>query len=165
MKESEKAEKNVDARRIIDEVLKAVGMNAPTFANKIGINYQRIFDLQRGRTKKFNPGVVNLICEAFPQINKTYLFTGEGSVLNNTNEQPQITHNDVPLSGMSEIIAMSHKVIELFKQVTDKDDEVQARSRTLDERERELIDREIAIIKREAEVEKKEIALGIKKVL
>lgn len=66
MKESEKADKNVNAREIIANVLKELGMNAPSFATATGIAYQRIFDLQRGRTKKFNPGVVNMICEAFP---------------------------------------------------------------------------------------------------
>lgn len=162
MKESEKAEMNVDARRIIDEVLKAVGMKAPTFADKIGINYQRVFDLQRGRVKKFNPGVVNLICAAFPQINKNFLFTGEGDVLIKQNETPKI---DYARTEMSEVIAMSHKVIELFKQVTDKDSDIQIRKRELDERERDLMDREIALIKREAEIEKKEFALGIRKEL
>ena len=70
MKESEKAEKNVNAREIIANVLKELGMNAPSFSTATGIAYQRIFDLQRGRTKKFNPGVVNMICAAFPTINK-----------------------------------------------------------------------------------------------
>jgi|GEM_PF-6840110 len=81
MKESEKVDKNVNAREIIANVLKELGMNAPSFATATGIAYQRIFDLQRGRTKKFNPGVVNMICQAFPSINKTYLYTGEGSVM------------------------------------------------------------------------------------
>ena len=55
MKESEKVDKNVNAREIIANVLKELGMNAPSFATATGIAYQRIFDLQRGRTKKFNP--------------------------------------------------------------------------------------------------------------
>ena len=69
-------------RNIIKNVLEAVGMTAPKFAEALGINYQRIFDLQRGRTKKFNPNIAALICEKFPQINKSYLFTGEAPATN-----------------------------------------------------------------------------------
>ena len=58
-------------QRIIQEVLAAVGLTAPKFADALGINYQRIFDLMRGRTKKFNPGIVNLICEKFPEVTKS----------------------------------------------------------------------------------------------
>ncbi|MBR5592759.1 MAG: hypothetical protein IKW46_01680 [Bacteroidaceae bacterium] len=158
MKPSEKAENNVDARMIIDEVLKAVGMNAPTFAGKIGINYQRIFDLQRGRTKKFNPGVANLICDAFPQISKTFLFTGEGPVVipvEETTAKPVDEHTDV--------IAMLHKVISLFEQVTEKENALQEKITQLQHREQELMKKEVELIKRESEIEAKELALGIKK--
>ena len=157
MKESEKAENNVDARMIIDEVLKAVGMNAPTFAGKIGINYQRIFDLQRGRTKKFNPGVANLICSTFPQINKTFLFTGEGPVLIQTEEEPK------PSDERSDVMLMLNKVINLFEQVTEKEAALQEKIAQLQTREQELMQKEIELIKRESELEAKEMALGIKK--
>lgn len=158
MKENEKAENNVDAKVIITEVLNAVGMNAPTFAGKIGINYQRIFDLQRGRTKKFNPGVVNLICKAFPQINKTYLYTGEGPVLLPTDEGPKT--ETVDMNGM---ISMSQQVIDLFQQTVTRVQELQDKAAELAEKERKLWEKEIELVRREAEVEKREIALGIKK--
>ena len=157
MKESEKAENNVDARMIIDEVLKAVGMNAPTFAGRIGINYQRIFDLQRGRTKKFNPGVANLICEKFPQINKMFLFTGEGPVLIQEEEVPQ------PIDDRSDVMTMLSKVISLFEQVTEKESALQEKVAQLQAREHELMQKEIELIKRESELEAKEMALGVKK--
>ena len=158
MRESERAENNVDARMIIDEVLKAVGMNAPTFAGKIGINYQRIFDLQRGRTKKFNPGVANLICNAFPQINKTFLFTGEGPVVMPVAES-QTKSNDEH----TDVIAMLHKVIALFEQVTEKEAALQEKITQMQALEQELMRKEVELIKRESELEAKELALGVKK--
>ena len=159
MKDNEKAENNVDAKVIIAEVLAAVGLNAPTFAGKLGINYQRIFDLQRGRTKKFNPGIVNLICQKFPQINKTYLYTGEGPVLLPQEDLPA-QHERVDMNGM---IAMSQQVIDLFQQTVARVQELQDKAAELAERERLLWQKEIELVKREAEVEKREIALGIKK--
>ena len=158
MRENEKAENNVDAKVIIAEVLSAVGLNAPSFASKIGINYQRIFDLQRGRTKKFNPGVVNLICKAFPQINKNYLYTGEGPVLLPAEEKPKTA--EVDMNGM---ISMSQQVIDLFQQTVNRVQELQDKAAELAEKERKLWQKEIELVKREAEVEKREIALGIKK--
>lgn len=158
MKASEKAENNVDARMIIDEVLKAVGMNAPTFAGKIGINYQRIFDLQRGRTKKFNPGVANLICDTFPQISKTFLFTGEGPVV-----VPVAEPQNKPADEHTDVIVMLHKVIALFEQVTEKEAALQDKIAQLQSREQELLKKEVELIRREAELEAKELALGIKK--
>ena len=158
MKENEKAENNVDAKVIIATVLDAVGMNAPTFASKIGINYQRIFDLQRGRTKKFNPGVVNLICKAFPEINKTYLYTGEGPVMMPTEELPR--PESVDMNGM---ISMSQQVIDLFQQTVSRVQDLQDKAAELAAKERKLFEKEIELVKREAEIEKREIAIGIKK--
>ena len=71
----------MDATIIIDRVLKAVGLNAPTFAKTIGVNYQRIFDLQRGRVKKFHPEIVRKIIEKWPNMNANFIYTGEGEVM------------------------------------------------------------------------------------
>lgn len=163
MKESEKADKNVNAREIIANVLKELDMNAPSFATATGISYQRIFDLQRGRTKKFNPGVVNMICAAFPSINKTYLYTGEGSVM--VNGKPQELDNSIGagVASPSEIANMLNKVLDLSKQVSDKEKAVEERIHKLIEKERELLTKEVELAKREIEIEKREAALGFKK--
>lgn len=165
MKESEKADRNVDARAIITAVLNHVGMRAPSFANAIGINYQRIFDLQSGRTKKFNPGVVNLICERFPEINKTYLYTGEGSLVIDsaeTNKTAQIPGAG-PSSQLAEIMAMQHKLMEMFKNLTDRESALNERVAELQERERDLNDREAELEKREVELDRILEENGLKK--
>lgn len=120
MKDEEKADRNVDARIIIDEVLKTVGMTPPKFAEAIGINYQRVFDLQRGRTKKFNPGVVNKICTRFPQISKTYLYTGEGDVTVDVASIPA-SASGIDSASMAEFMSMSHKLLQLMEQLQAKD--------------------------------------------
>lgn len=165
MKESERADRNVDARAIIEAVLNHVGMRAPSFAKAIGINYQRIFDLQSGRTKKFNPGVVNLICTRFPEINKTYLYTGEGSlVLKGTeNETPVQTPGAGPSSQLAEMLAMQHKLMEMFKSLTDREADLNERLVDLQERERELNSREAELDKREADLDRILEENGLKK--
>lgn len=163
MKESEKADKNVNAREIIANVLKELGMNAPSFATATGIAYQRIFDLQRGRTKKFNPGVVNMICEAFPSINKAYLYTGEGSVM--SSNKPLNLDNSIGgnITSQDGIAKMLNKVLDLSKQVSDKDKAVEEKSFQLLAKERELLEKEMELTRREFALEQKETALGLKK--
>lgn len=68
-------------KEIISEVLKYVGVNAPTFANRIGVNYQRINDLQTGKVQKVSQDLANKIMCAYPQLDMRWLLTGEGSML------------------------------------------------------------------------------------
>lgn len=144
-------------QRIIADVLTAVGMNAPKFAEALGINYQRIFDLQRGRTKKFNPNIAALICEKFPQINKSYLFTGEGSVTVEP-EPAQSSERTLPETmadgGIVEISGLLHRVVDMLDQVNE-------RSARLAEFERQLNEREAALNARELDIEQREDDLGI----
>lgn len=145
-------------RRIINEVLQEVGMTAPKFAEVLGINYQRIFDLMRGRTKKFNPGIANLICEKFPQINKSYLFTGEGSVsvVSETEEaHAEMTPIEpVQDGGLADISGILHRVVDMLA-------DVNARSAQLYEFERQLNEREAALNARELDIEQREDSLGM----
>lgn len=143
-------------RRIIKEVLTAVNLTAPKFAEALGINYQRIFDLMRGRTKKFNPGIANLICEKFPQINKSYLFTGEGNVLIGGEEpvdEPIATDFHKEYSN-ADVSAILHRVVDMLADVSE-------RSARLVEWERQLNEREATLNVRELDIEQREDALGM----
>lgn len=144
-------------RNIIKNVLDAVGMTAPKFAEALGINYQRIFDLQRGRTKKFNPNIAALICEKFPQINKSYLFTGEGSVLVNNDEAipaEQAPPEPTADGGLADISALLHRLVDMMGQANE-------RAARLTEFERQLNEREAALNARELDIEQREDDLGM----
>lgn len=143
-------------KRIINEVLAAVGLTAPKFAEAVGVNYQRIFDLMRGRTKKFNPGIANLICEKFPQISKSFLFTGEGSVLVADEVSPtEVEVQDLPKENPStDVSAILHRVVDMLADVNE-------RSAKLTEWERQLNEREAALNARELDIEQREDNLGM----
>ena len=144
-------------RTIIKNVLEAVGMTAPKFAEALGINYQRVFDLQRGRTKKFNPIIAALICEKFPQINKSYLFTGEGSVTIDSEQSIPEEHvlPEPPADGgLADISGLLHRLVDMLDQVND-------RSARLTEFERQLNEREAALNARELDIEQREDELGM----
>lgn len=147
MKESERAENNIDAKVIIAAVLDTLQMNAPAFSKATGIAYQRIYDLQRGRTKKFNPGVVNMITAAFPQIRKEFLYTGDGAVLS----------SDVPADLMPnpldiDVQSMLAKTMSLQNELLEKAERLAAKEREMHEREMELLRREYELQLREAKL-------------
>lgn len=148
MQEIEKVENVLCAKEIRDSLLKALHLGPGEFATALGINYQRIYDLGSGRTKKFNPGIVNLICKKFPQVNPTYLYSGKGPILLET----AATNSSV--SDTADIIAMSKKLIELMEQINAKDS-------SLREREFELTKREFELSKREQRIREREKSLGI----
>lgn len=143
MNESEKVENNVDAKAIRDKLLKALHLGPGELATALGINYQRIYDLGSGRTKKFNPGMVNMIVSKFPQVNPTFLYTGKGEPL-----KPE-TASLANTSDVSEIITMSRQLIDMMERLTSRSEQIDQRTLRLEVRERELNDRERDLIARE----------------
>lgn len=136
MNESEKVENNVDAKVIRDALLKALHLGPGELATALGINYQRIYDLGSGRTKKFNPGMVNMIVSKFPQVNATFLYTGKGKPLKE-DAAKLASQSDV-----SEIITMSRQLIDMMEKLTTRSEQLDQRALKLEIRERELNDRE-----------------------
>ena len=61
-------------KEIINSVLDELGIKAPTLAEQIGVLYQRIFDLQKGKTKKISSQLANAIIKAYP-FNKMRIYT------------------------------------------------------------------------------------------
>ncbi|MBR6031413.1 MAG: hypothetical protein IKP36_05550 [Bacteroidaceae bacterium] len=149
MKESERAENNVDAKVIIAAVLETLEMNAPAFSKATGIAYQRIYDLQRGRTKKFNPGVVNMIIAAFPQIRKEFLYTGDGAVLS-SNVPADLIPNPLDFdmqNTLAKSMALQNELLE--------------KSERLAQKERELHEKEVELLRKEYELQLREAKLGM----
>ena len=152
MNESEKVENNVDAKSIRDRLLKALHLGPGELATALGINYQRIYDLGSGRTKKFNPGMVNMIISRFPQVNATFLYTGKGEPLKE--DAPQLANT----SDVAEIISMPRQLIDMMEKLTARSEQLDQRTLRLEIRERELNDRErhlLELEKRIASLEEK----------
>lgn len=81
---------------IINKVLDELKIKAPTFAEQIGVLYQRIFDIQRGKTKKISSQLANAIIKIYPQFNLQWLLTGEGEMLK-SGTQTKIEPNAHPV--------------------------------------------------------------------
>lgn len=79
-------------KEIINNVLDELDIKAPTLAEQIGVLYQRIFDLQKGKTKKISSQLANAIIKVYPQFQLSWLLTGEGDML--TDAPPQRYHSN-----------------------------------------------------------------------
>lgn len=77
------------ASEAIEALLKEIGLNAPTFAKEIGLNYQRIYDIQSGRVKKINEAVARKIRERYPRVNPNFLFTYEYPITLEPGQSPK----------------------------------------------------------------------------
>lgn len=146
----------MDATIIIDRVLKAVGLNAPTFAKTIGVNYQRIFDLQRGRVKKFHPEIVRKIIEKWPNMNANFIYTGEGEVMLKPGDPvPQPSIEDM-VNGAVEKILDTEEFKSRLKLVDEREQILNKRENMLAEREAKVTSMYSELIERDKELREKE---------
>ena len=146
----------MDATIIIDRVLKAVGLNAPTLAKTIGPNYQRIFDLQRGRVKKFHPEIVRKIIEKWPNMNANFIYTGEGEVMLKPGEPvPQPSIEDM-VNGAVEKILDTEEFKSRLKLVDEREQILNKRENMLAEREAKVTSMYSELIERDKELREKE---------
>lgn len=74
-------------QEIINKILEELDLKAPSFAESIGVKYQRIFDLQKGKVKKISSSLANDIISKYNQFNLGWLLTGEGNMLHTDSEQ------------------------------------------------------------------------------
>lgn len=80
----------MDASQIINKIIEYSNLKASDFAAKIGTKTsQAIYDLQKGRTKKISDSMCDKILSCYPEINKAWLLTGEGDMLQKNEASPR----------------------------------------------------------------------------
>lgn len=80
----------MNASDIICNVLNYSNLNPKNLSEKIGLDRpQAIYDIQKGKTKNISPNMADKIASAFPEINRTWLLTGEGEMLKGGAENTQ----------------------------------------------------------------------------
>ena len=72
-------------KEIIIKLLDYSKLNVKQFSEKLGMKRgQAIYDVISGKTKRISEKLANQIISEFPEINRTWLLTGEGDMLKNT---------------------------------------------------------------------------------
>lgn len=76
------------AIKVFNELLKELGMNPKQLSDSLGKERpQWAYDiLNENKNVGISKNIAELVCEKFPQINKSWLLTGEGEMLFNTKE-------------------------------------------------------------------------------
>ena len=85
----------MNADKKIEEILKFLNINAKVFSENLG--YERpqiIYDILKGKTKRISEDLSIKIVSVYPKINKVWLLTGEGEMLNSA--QPSVAAPSVP---------------------------------------------------------------------
>ena len=73
----------MDAKERIEKILEVYNIKAKTLAERIGLDRpQAIYDILHGKTKGVSETMAIKIVSAFQEVNKIWLLTGEGNVLN-----------------------------------------------------------------------------------
>ena len=68
---------------VLDILIKNLGMNPKTFSEALGFDRpQAIYDILNGKTKSVSSRVANKILSVFPEINRSWLLTGQGCMVN-----------------------------------------------------------------------------------
>lgn len=75
----------MDLSERIQALIDYSGLNVTQFAASVGFTTpQAVREMLKGRTKMLSHKSYELLMSAFPEINGTWLLTGEGSMLNST---------------------------------------------------------------------------------
>lgn len=72
---------------IISKLLEDAGLNASQFAKSVNLIPTQIYDLKSGKTKKISDEVADKILRVYPQYNKGWLMSGEGSTLSDNQKE------------------------------------------------------------------------------
>ncbi|MBQ8712758.1 MAG: hypothetical protein IJ551_08085 [Prevotella sp.] len=129
---------STNASQLLEAFMKEVGLNNYSLAEKIGIRYKRIYDIQSGRVKTIRPDIVVAIRNVWPKVNPEYFYEGQMPIfLGDTEKERQESKKGIP-----EMVESS------VKQVMDSED-YRLRIRSLQEREENIAKRELMLSERE----------------
>lgn len=122
--------------KVINAILEKEELKAATFAKSIGITPTQVYDLLSGKTKKVSIDLSNKILDVYPQYSKSWLLTGEGSMLIEDSIVPESTTVDKDDDEKAELI----KIIEELRKENSRLVETNERlsrvvDRLLDEKE------------------------------
>ena len=72
-------------KEVIIKLLEHSKLNVKQFSEKLGMKRaQAIYDIMSGKTRRISEKLANQIISEFPEINRSWLLTGEGEMLKNT---------------------------------------------------------------------------------
>lgn len=90
----------MNAAQRLEAILNYYGINAKSLSEKCGYGRpQGIYDVQNGKTKEISTTMANKILSVFPELNRVWLLTGEGNMINErNNSHGNINNGNISIS-------------------------------------------------------------------
>ena len=85
----------MESKDILGAILSELKLNTREFSDILGYSLTKLYDLQRGKTKKLSADLVALVLEKYPRFNKVWLLTGEGDMLCSSAEKHEGTTKEL----------------------------------------------------------------------
>lgn len=104
----------------IENLLMYLNMNAKAFSERLGYDRpQIIYDIQKGKTKKVSDDLSNKILSVFPEVNKVWLLTGEGEMLQEQSPAEDIAEESIDREYTTYLLPLSAMAGQLSGLATD----------------------------------------------
>ena len=139
---------------VIAKELTYTKLNAKQLADRIGLDRpQAIYDILKGKTKSISPAMASKILSVFPEFDRGWLMTGEGSMLRDNshhfadNNQGFINSNNNNIGN----------TIDNRQYYSDSPDVLRAQIELLDERIKE---KDAQIKEKDAQIKEKDAQIG-----
>lgn len=71
----------MDSKDILTGILSELRQSTRELSDNLGYSLTKLYDVQRGKTKRLSDELVGLILEKYPRFSKVWLMTGEGNML------------------------------------------------------------------------------------
>ncbi len=125
----------VNAMEMTESLIEYMGMTLAQFAEHLGVSPQVLYDIKRGKTKKFSRRMLAIITSKMPEVNREWLLKGKGDMVNSSNnvvqsiDQQYITGNitnhmsTVDKVVADELKALSNQVDKLLEIINKMQDE------------------------------------------
>ena len=80
------------AKEILEELLSYTGLNVNSLATELGLSRaQALYDIQSEKTKSITLSMADRIIQKFPEVNRSWLRTGDGDMLTSHNPRTEPT--------------------------------------------------------------------------
>lgn len=97
------------AKEILEELLSYTGLNVNSLATELGLSRaQALYDIQSEKTKSITLSMADRIIQKFPEVNRSWLRTGDGDML--TSHDPRVEPTEFSLDKLEKAKSLAKEL-------------------------------------------------------
>ncbi len=119
-------------KEILETIIRNEGITYAELARKMGLKGQptQLYDIRDGKIKSITLKTAEKIVSAFPNYNRTWLLTGEGSPFKNA-EKESSAENKIPKRNANPATIDIFYLLDIMNQIMDELDTIKSQNRSL----------------------------------